>query len=180
MGDNHPAEKKVVVQFAPDDLGLTPTQADKLKKLVGARFNPETEIVKMSCESYPHPAQNKRYLSQLVDDLVAAAKDPKDTFEDVPLDLRHHKFQPKPRFPKEWFMTEERKRELDEGRRLLEMEEIKAHDAGQVVDGKKVIESYLLKKTEEEAAKQKEAEPVAVGAGSRLFRSSPAGSRARR
>lgn len=177
MGDNHPAEKKVVVQFAPDDLGLTPVQTSKLKKLVGARFNPEKEIVKMSCESYPHPAQNKRYLSKLVDDLIAAAKDPKDTFEDIPLDVRHHRFQPKPRFPKEWFLTEERKQLLEEERRRLKLEEVQAVESGQVVDGKQAIESYLLRKAEEDAAKQKEAELLPVG---KSLKSTAFGSRARR
>lgn len=163
MGDNHPAEKKVVVQFAPDDLGLSKVQADKLRKLVGARYNPESDIVKMSCESYPHPAQNKRYLSKLVDDLIASAKDPKDTFADIPLDTRHHRIQPKPRFPKEWFMTEERKKVLEEGRQRLMLEEVHAIENGQVVDGKKAIESHLLKKAEEEAEKKKAAELLPVG-----------------
>lgn len=163
MGDNHPAEKKVVVQFAPDDLGLTPVQADKLKKLAGPRYNPEKELIKMSCESYPHPAQNKRYLSALVDDLIAAAKDPKDNFADIPLDTRHHRVQAKPRFPKEWFMTEERKLELEEGRRQLRQQEIHAIESGQVVDGKRVIESYLVKKAEEEANKQKVEQLVPAG-----------------
>jgi small subunit ribosomal protein S35 len=163
MGDNHPAEKKVVVQFAPDDLGLTPVQADKLKKLAGPRFNPETELIKMSCESYAHPAQNKRYLSTLVDDLIAAAKDPKDTFADVPLDLRHHRIPPKPRFPKEWFMTEERKKELEEGRHQLRLAEVQAEENGQLVDGKKVIDSYLLRKAEELANQKKVEQLVPAG-----------------
>lgn len=74
MGEHHPAEKKVVVQFSPADLGLTDVQADKLRKLVGPRYNPETDVVKMSSEKYEHQAQNKRYLSNLVDDLIASAK----------------------------------------------------------------------------------------------------------
>lgn len=163
FGDSHPAEKKVVVQFAPDDLGLTPMQADKLKKLAGPRFNPENELIKMSCESYPHQAQNKRYLSNLVDDMIAAAKDPKDTFEDIPLDLRHHIIKPKPRFPKEWFMTEQRRKELDSTRQQLSLADFQSAQSGKLVDGKKVIERYLLKKAEEEAEKQKLAELVPVG-----------------
>lgn len=163
MGDNHPAENKVVVQFAPDDLGLTPVQAEKLKKLAGPRYNPEKELIKMSCESYTHPAQNKRYLSNLVDDLIATAKDPKDTFEDIPLDTRHHRIPSKPRFPKAWFMTEERKKELAEGRQKLQLEEVHAEENGQVVDGKKVIESYLLRKAEEDANKKKVEQLVPAG-----------------
>lgn len=74
MGEFHPAESKVVVQFCPADLNLTPVQESKLKKLAGTRYNPETETVKISCESFDHQAQNKRYLLSVVDKLIAAAK----------------------------------------------------------------------------------------------------------
>lgn len=112
MGEFHPAEKKVVVEFCPADLDLTPVQQDKLKKLAGARYNPEKEIVRISCEQFEHQAQNKRYLGDLVNKLVAEARDPADTFEDVPLDTRHHTFTKKPKFPRAWRMTEARKEEL--------------------------------------------------------------------
>ncbi|KAF5000568.1 hypothetical protein FDECE_11195 [Fusarium decemcellulare] len=174
MGEFHPAEKKVVVQFAPDDLKLTPVQTEKLKKLAGPRYNPETEIIKMSCESFEHQAQNKRYLSNLVDDLIAAAKDPKDTFEDIPLDTRHHKVQPKPRFPKEWRMSPERRKELDEYRQRVAVEDLKKAEGGLLVDGTQVIDDYLMKKTLEDEKKQKVAELVAAPAKGH------GGSRARR
>lgn len=74
MGEFHPAEKKVVVQFSPADMKLTPVQAEKLKKLAGPRYNPEKNEIKMSCESFDQPAQNKRFLSDQVDALVDAAK----------------------------------------------------------------------------------------------------------
>lgn len=74
MGEFHPAEKKVVVDFCPADLDLTPVQQDKLKKLAGARYNPGKNIVHMSCELFEHQAQNKRYLGDLVNKLVAEAK----------------------------------------------------------------------------------------------------------
>ncbi|KID98837.1 Ribosomal protein S24, mitochondrial, partial [Metarhizium majus ARSEF 297] len=160
MGESHPAERKVVVQFAPDDLKLTPVQTAKLKKLVGPRYNPETDLVKISCESYEHQAQNKRYLTGLVDDLIAAAKDPKDTFEDVPLDLRHHRIKEKPRFPKEWRMTMERRLELDEQRKAAAIADMERAEGGLLVDGKQAIDSYLMQKLIEEQEKQKVAEMV--------------------
>ncbi|KAH0599958.1 hypothetical protein MHUMG1_02748 [Metarhizium humberi] len=160
MGESHPAERKVVVQFAPDDLKLTPVQTAKLKKLVGPRYNPETDLVKISCESYEHQAQNKRYLTGLVDDLIAAAKDPKDTFEDVPLDLRHHRIKEKPRFPKEWRMTMERRLELDEQRKAAAIADMERAEGGLLVDGKQAIDSYLMQKLVEEQEKQKVAEMV--------------------
>ncbi|OAA53386.1 37S ribosomal protein [Niveomyces insectorum RCEF 264] len=112
MGEFHPAEKKVVVEFCPADLGLTEVQQSKLKKLVGPRFNPETGVVRMSCEMHEHQAQNKRHLGDLIGKLIVEAKDPTDTFQDIPLDTRHHVFKHKPKFPREWRMTEERKKEL--------------------------------------------------------------------
>lgn len=74
MGETHKAESKVVVEFCPEDLPLTGAQKLKLKKLVGARWNPETDIVRMSCEMYEHQAQNKRYLVDLVRKTIEAAK----------------------------------------------------------------------------------------------------------
>lgn len=153
FGDTHPAEKKVVVQFAPEDLGLTQVQSNKLKKLCGTRYNPELELVKMSCESYDTPAQNKRYLAELIDKLVAEAKDPKDTFEDVPLDTRHHKIQQKPRFPKEWLMTKERQEKLTQDRIKTKMAELKRKDSNQLVDGNVAIENHLVRVAQQEQAR---------------------------
>lgn len=174
MGEFHPAEKKVVVQFAPDDLKLTAVQTEKLKKLAGPRYNPETEIIKMSSDSFEHQAQNKRYLSNLVDDLIAAAKDPKDTFADIPLDTRHHKVQPKPRFPTEWRMSPERRQELDEHRQRVAIEDVKMAEGGQLVDGVQAIDQYLMKNAGEDQKKAKVAELVAAapakGAGANRAR----------
>lgn len=75
MGEHHPAEKKVVLEFCPADMpDLTPLQLDKLKKLCGVRYNPETDIVKMSSEMFPSQAQNKRYLGDRVDILLKEAR----------------------------------------------------------------------------------------------------------
>jgi small subunit ribosomal protein S35 len=74
MGEEHPAESKVVLEFSPRDLDLDRVQQSKLIKLVGARYDPGKKIVKMSCEMFEHQAQNKRYLSDLVDKLIAEAK----------------------------------------------------------------------------------------------------------
>ncbi|KAM0271088.1 hypothetical protein ACHAQH_009237 [Verticillium albo-atrum] len=143
MGESHPAEKKVVVQFSPADLGLTPVQANKLKKLAGTRYDPGKDVIKMSCESFDQPAQNKRYLSDQVDSLVAAAKDPKDTFEDVPLDTRHYKPVVKPKFPKEWRLTADRKKELAALREHAKQLDAGKEAEGQLVDGLKTIDAML-------------------------------------
>jgi len=71
LGEQHPAEKKVVMEFSPADMpNLTVVQREKLKKLVGPRYNPDKDIVKMSCDSFETQAQNKRYLGDLVDSLL--------------------------------------------------------------------------------------------------------------
>lgn len=75
MGEQHPAEKKVVLEFAVADMpDLEPIQREKLKKLAGVRYNPESGIVKMSCEMYETQAQNKRYLGDVVDSLLKEAR----------------------------------------------------------------------------------------------------------
>lgn len=74
MGEQHPAESKVVLEFAPIDLELTAVERSKLIKLAGPRYNPSKKIIKMSCEMFDHQAQNKRYLSDLVDKLLIEAR----------------------------------------------------------------------------------------------------------
>lgn len=75
MGEFHPADRKVVVEFDPRDLfELTEVQRDKLRKLAGARYNPERGIIKMSCEKFELPAQNKRWLGDTIAKLITAAK----------------------------------------------------------------------------------------------------------
>ena len=131
MGEAHPAAKKVVVEFAPADLpDLDEKEKLKLVKLAGARWNPDKEIVRMSCESFETQAQNKRFLGDTIWKLLEEARDPTaDSFEDVPLDLRHVENKrmqrkqkallrarlgnPETGFPVEWRMTKERRAELD-------------------------------------------------------------------
>jgi small subunit ribosomal protein S35 len=163
MGEFHPADRKVVVEFCPSDIpGLTEAQQLKLKKLAGARYNPEKDIVKMSSERFEHQAQNKRYLGDLVDKMITTAKvwsdaipsshipmltpdqDPTDMFEDVPLDTRHHTFKPKIKFPKEWYLTEERKKELEDQRKQALLLDEGKRSEGLMIDGVQTIQKALL------------------------------------
>ncbi|RCI08389.1 hypothetical protein L249_8851 [Ophiocordyceps polyrhachis-furcata BCC 54312] len=145
MGESHPAQKKVVVQFAVDNMGLTPVQANKLRKLAGPRYDPTMDMIKMSCESFEFAAQNRRYLSDMVDKLMAEAKDPTDTFEDVPLDLRHKRIAFKPRFPLEWRLTDERRRQLAEQRKAAALAEDERAEHGSLVDGKRELDDFLAR-----------------------------------
>jgi small subunit ribosomal protein S35 len=116
MGEVHPAEKKVVVEFTSLDLqkatSLTEPQRIKLVKLAGVRYNPSTDVIRMSSEKFEHAAQNKRYLGDMVNKLVAEAQNEEDMFEDIPLDYRHHKEKKKPVFPEEWKLNHKRVQDL--------------------------------------------------------------------
>lgn len=143
MGEFHPAENKVVVEFSPKDMPLTEAQQTKLRKLLGPRWNPETDVAKISCEQFEHQAQNKRYLGDLVGKLVEQAKDASDMFEDVPLDTRHHHFKVKPKFPREWRMTEERRRFLDDMRQKSLLLDQTREEAGSLISGTEKIEQFF-------------------------------------
>lgn len=72
-------------------------------------------------------------------------QDPTDMFEDVPLDTRHHKIKVKPKFPKEWRLTEQRMQQIEEGRqKSLLLDESKAAE-GKLVDGTATIDKFFHK-----------------------------------
>lgn len=122
MGEHHPAQKKVVVEFSTKDLQasvsppLTEAQRIKLIKLVGVRYNPDRDVVRMSSEKFDHAAQNKRYLGDLINTLVKEARSTEDMFEDIPLDFRHHKPKVEHAFPDEWKITPQRVQQLNGSR----------------------------------------------------------------
>lgn len=137
MGEQHPAEPKVVVELASQDLTpkhLTEAQRQTFLKLAGTRYNPQTDIVRISCEQFGSSAQNKRYLADLVNTLIKEAKQG-DAFADVPLDLRHHKPKIRPRFPDSWNMTEARRQQLA-ARRAERISSAKEREA---VDGNSIV-----------------------------------------
>lgn len=112
-------------------------------KLAGVRYNPSTTLIKLSCEDFDTQAQNKRFLGETISSLIAEAKDSKDTFEDVPFDFRHHKKKKFVEFPKEWVLTKERKEYLEGKRERMRVLEDEKLNNGEMVDGKKVIETSL-------------------------------------
>lgn len=115
------------MDFTPSAVpDLTAQQSIKLIKLLGVRYNPSKDRAKMSCEMFPTAAQNKRWLGDTLDKLLAEARDAKDTFEDVPFDFRHHKPKPRHEFPEEWKMTGERRAYLDGKRQAAEAKRVEA------------------------------------------------------
>jgi small subunit ribosomal protein S35 len=167
MGEVHPAARKIVVEFTTTDLAhpecanLTEPQRRKLIKIVGVRYNPDTDVVKMSCEKFEHAAQNKRYLGDLVGQIVAECKDPEaDTFEDVPLDFRHHKSKKVLTYPAEWKLSPERVKALMEVR----AERRKGAEKKVLVDGRKEVQRYAQLT---EGRREGERVPVMAGLGGR-------------
>ena len=142
LGETHPAARKVVVEFQPEKIpDLTPEQLSKFLKIAGPRYNPSTKMIKMSNESFETQAQNKRYLAETINKLIAECKDPNaDSFADVPLDTRHHRPKPVYKFPEAWAMTPERKAELDAKRKASMLEEGKKIEEDTLISGMKAIE----------------------------------------
>lgn len=97
---------------------------------------------------------------QTLTEAALPLKDPADMFEDIPLDTRHHTFKKQIRFPKEWYMTEERKQQLLEQRKQAMLLDEAKRSAGQLVDGQEIIQAVL-------APPQKVEQKVPVG-GKRL------------
>ncbi|KAI6248067.1 37S ribosomal protein S24, mitochondrial [Erysiphe necator] len=148
MGEQHPAENKVVLEFCILDIpDLTEIQRDKLRKLAGTRWNPAEDVVKMSCESYETQAQNKRYLGNVFESLLREAKNEEDNMQDIPLYTKHFSSKKIPRFPKEWIMTENRRNELAKHRRESLRIDEKKEKAGLLIDGIKCIKEIEEKET---------------------------------
>jgi len=130
----------VVVEFEPHNLNLSKQEMNKLIKLAGPRFSPETGLVKMSCESFETQAQNKRYLGDTIQNLIVEAKDTTDTFQDVPFDFRHVKQKKKFRYPVEWHLNPERQSLLESIRAQSQIEDHQRRDQGKLVSGLQAIE----------------------------------------
>lgn len=148
MGETHPAQKKVVLEFTTKEVaaaaGLSEAQRIKLVKLIGVRYNPDKDLAKMSCEQFENQAQNKRYLGDLVQKLVTQAKDKTDMFEDVPLDFRHHKPKKIVPFPEAWKVgSEQAVKRLAEGRGSIGLLE----EGQRPVNGREMVEEYVRSKS---------------------------------
>jgi small subunit ribosomal protein S35 len=143
LGERHPAINKVVVEFTAKDMELSPIQRDKLIKLAGVRYNPDTDVIKMSCEKFDTQTQNKRFLGETITKLLAEAKDGTDTFADVPFDFRHHKPKVRHQFPQEWILTPERKKYLEEKRAQSAKLDGEKMFNNAIIDGQRIVQTSL-------------------------------------
>ncbi|KAG0159827.1 hypothetical protein PDIDSM_7354 [Penicillium digitatum] len=175
MGEQHPAEPKVVVELASQDLTpkyLTEAQRQTFLKLAGTRYNPQTDVIRMSSEKFSSRAQNKRYLVDVVNSMIKEAKEG-DSFADIPLDLRHHKYKTRLQFPESWNMTETRRSQLAARRKeRLAAEETRAA----LVDGNTVVSDAikalpsLNPALQAKAADERERVAVKIGARKKVAR----------
>jgi len=97
LGEKHPAAKKVVMTFTirqlrqalSSDSRFDDAWEHKFKLLCGTRYNQEKDEVRMSSEQFPYPAQNKRWLSDKLDEMIEAATVVLD-FDKVDIRLEIH------------------------------------------------------------------------------------------
>ncbi|RKP07042.1 mitochondrial ribosomal subunit protein-domain-containing protein [Thamnocephalis sphaerospora] len=107
--EEHPLDAKVVLTVQLNALcrvaKLSDTERHKLLLLCGPRYDQASGELRFSCERFPSRVQNKRYLSDLLDKVIAEAKNGEDTFADIPLTaVTNPRKVPveKPKFPVEW------------------------------------------------------------------------------
>jgi small subunit ribosomal protein S35 len=72
--------------------------------------------------------------------------------EDIPADSRHHTVKVKPKFPVEWRLTEERKKELDAYRERVRLIESQKEHQGLLVDGVAAFQKSVAAEIGEEMA----------------------------
>ena len=146
------------------DLPLTPAQRLTLIKLVGVRYDPQRDLVRMSCEMFETQAQNKRYLGDLVDTLMREAREG-EGFEDIGVDFRHVKWKDRKEFPEGWKLSGGKRKALEERRQERQRIESERVVRGEIVDGVEVIEAAMRAATVEETVEVPVAKGVAGGKG---------------
>ena len=155
LGEEHPAAKKVVMEFQPSQLpNLTEPQRNKLIKLLGVRYDPLKDMAKMACERYPTAPQNKNDLVQTIERLLKECREGEDLMQDIPFDFRHARFRKKEKavFPEEWKMNARRRMELDMTWEFENDLDQQREVQGLIVDGRKEIgvPEELLEETQPE------------------------------
>ncbi|KAI0307894.1 mitochondrial ribosomal subunit protein-domain-containing protein [Multifurca ochricompacta] len=103
-GEEHPVTVKRAVTVAVSQLPLKDKHAIyKFRLLAGVRWTPTPPkdsglqlvenakhgYVKISCEDFPEPAMNLKWVSDRLDDLINEANNDGDRFKDIPVDRRH-------------------------------------------------------------------------------------------
>lgn len=94
---------KVTLSVKLKHLKLDEKQRKKFMILAGNKFNHQTKTLKFSVDEQTEPTQNAVIIMERFNKLLAASKDLKDDFSDIPVDKRHTKPKKKVAvFPNEW------------------------------------------------------------------------------
>ncbi|KAJ3006172.1 37S ribosomal protein S24, mitochondrial [Thoreauomyces humboldtii] len=119
-----PRNTRVSLHVRVSDLDLPPAQRHKLLLLAGDAFDPylgvitmtrETEDVKATTEKEDREA-NERNLRDGFKAMLKEARDGKDDFTDVPLDMRHVKVRRSGlEFPEQWLRQKTNETKADVG-----------------------------------------------------------------
>jgi len=106
----HPRGWKVKVTFRVSDLAreynLDETAVKKVKLIAGARYDPDSDVVKIVCQHRPNRKQNQERIEKMIARLITSAKDKSETFDDIPVEAivsltRKPKKAPIP-YPESW------------------------------------------------------------------------------
>ncbi|KAJ3413319.1 37S ribosomal protein S24, mitochondrial [Chytridiales sp. JEL 0842] len=102
------SEEKQSLIVSVKGLNLSKTERHKFLVLAGDRYDPYEDKVTLTLrddetEAVPGSSKEKLELLERLEKLIAEAKDAKDTFKDIPVDLRHTSLRKRGlAFPKEW------------------------------------------------------------------------------
>ncbi|KAJ2607917.1 37S ribosomal protein S24, mitochondrial [Coemansia sp. RSA 1365] len=102
MGEKFLAQdRKVILRVKVAKLGLKTPELHKFLLLVGVRYNPQSDELKMSENREATSLLNKRRLADTLASLIAQAKN-EDSFADVPLDYTYLNRGITQNIPKKW------------------------------------------------------------------------------
>ncbi|KAJ2802245.1 37S ribosomal protein S24, mitochondrial [Coemansia guatemalensis] len=102
MGEKFLAQdRKVVLRVKVAKLGLKTPELHKFLLLVGVRYNPQADELKMSEDREATSLLNKKRLADTLTTLIAQAKN-KESFADVPLDYTYLNREPIKNIPRKW------------------------------------------------------------------------------
>lgn len=65
----------MVYQANINDLGLNEGEKKVLIRMLGPRYNPGNQELKLTTEKYSHRLENKKHLTYLIEQLVQASKE---------------------------------------------------------------------------------------------------------
>ncbi|KAJ2481929.1 37S ribosomal protein S24, mitochondrial [Coemansia sp. RSA 2131] len=113
IGDKHLSDdRKVLLRLQVSKLGLKGAELRKFLLLVGDRYNPEIDELKMSENRESSSLLNKKVLADTLIALITEAKKTDDQFADIPLDFSSRGYKPAPKFPTEWLPKLKEKRQV--------------------------------------------------------------------